>query len=300
MIQIKRAAILLLSCIVLLFAGCGKSIKQRMTDAYANMANAKSMDLTISFGMGLRISSEGTTLPVQFQMKMETSMFRDPDKMKAKMSISVFGFSQAIGEMYMQTLEDGTIQVFNHESATDTWTINTDETGMMALNLGKFSTGTDMSIFKSMKVVGTGEVNGVEADIVECELDMDMLWDTAMKGMESELSGELGEDTESVIAGIKAAFSDAVYTVWLEKGGSQILKIKLDLSSLVSYLNEGLSDLLGESLLDSIGMEEEDTDGQAIPDIEFTDLYIEVAIDSINSSEPFEIPAEAYTSQPTA
>lgn len=313
--NIKRLAAFLVACAMLLAIGCSNQdidIEQRMTDAYARMNDAKSVDSTIHFVLSVKLTSEEQTVPMQFQVNVESTAFKEPEKGRMKLSVSVFGFTQDIGEMYMETLEDGTVKLYSYNESTDTWTSNTDEAGEIRY-LNNFTTAIGIDVFKSMEIVGTEQINGVEADVVECALDMDKIWDIVMGAAQSELTtGEvdLGEDYDTMMAGLKAAFSGAKYTVWLKQGTSEILKIKLDLSSLTSFINEGLSDIIGESLLGSVGMSEEEADGteaingedvqEDIPDVEFTEIYLEVIIDGVNSSEPFDIPSEAYSAQPAA
>ncbi len=294
--RIKRATILLIACFVLIGAmGCSQSIEKRITSAYQQINEADSLEATLALGLTLTVTSEGTKVPIPAQVAVDITVFQDPIEAKYVASASVFGMSQTISEMYVQQLEDGSGLSYVYEPIEGTWTraiIAKEE--MTGYQSNTYLPSQDaLALFQSLEVVETDVIDGVKADVVECKLNVDLIWDWIMEEAGMEEDGVvLDEDTKTMLEDIRTVFESISCQVWIAQKTPDILKIKLDLSALTDLINDALPDALMQSLLDEYDMEDIPSDVE----VYFSDLYLELKFDNINQAQPFEIPQEALGS----
>jgi len=288
--SVKRLGLFLLTGLLLLAIGCSKNVEQRMRDALTNLGKASSMDVKLTVNMTMSVTQDKMTLPIPMNVDINISYSKQPIAFKMNVSGQAMGQTLPISDVYGELADDGNLKMYTKES--NKWkTTTVPKATFDALLMNSLQTpGADsLGMFKSIKVIDSETVNGIKTDVVECVLDDEKIWSTAMDQLQKQ-GGLNDAKTQAILEKLKDSFKGLKIQYYLEQGKANLVKIDCDLSN----LGKSLTDILQDSLKEAMkGLE----GGEGASNFSFgvSDLKIEVGFDHLNNIQPIVIPEEART-----
>lgn len=260
--------------------------------------NWKNYDLKASINMSMEVPDEsGSLQAMDMNMDMDMTIFMDPFKAKVNVAVPVtvmdVELMEMMMEMYMVVNEEGytTYTGAGDKTGEFTWFKQTIEDEMMS-QLLKFDEET-MAKNQELTEKYTKDVKYL-GDYIDSEgntllrLEYTMSGDIYKEIFDEylDLMPEATNEQEAMVIEMIESFAnfdlgDLTYIVYIHGETGEMVKMEMDLASMVATMMSGMTEILGEIPQEALDM------------LNNLEVFMEAEFLNINEAEDFEIPEEA-------
>ena len=260
--------------------------------------NWKNYDLKASINMSMEVPDEsGSLQTMDMNMDMDMTIFMDPFKAKVNVAVPVtvmdVELMEMMMEMYMVVNEEGytTYTGAGDKTGEFTWFKQTIEDEMMS-QLLKFDEET-MAKNQELTEKYTKDVKYL-GDYIDSEgntllrLEYTMSGDIYKEIFDEYLNlmPEATNEQEAMVIEMIESFAnfdlgDLTYIVYIHGETGEMVKMEMDLASMVATMMSGMTEILGEIPQEALDM------------LNNLEVFMEAEFLNINEAEDFEIPEEA-------
>ncbi|NLJ57684.1 MAG: hypothetical protein GX339_02445 [Tissierellia bacterium] len=260
--------------------------------------NWKNYDLKASINMSMEVPDEsGSLQAMDMNMDMDMTIFMDPFKAKVNVAVPVtvmdVELMEMMMEMYMVVNEEGytTYTGAGDKTGEFTWFKQTIEDEMMS-QLLKFDEET-MAKNQELTEKYTKDVKYL-GDYIDSEgntllrLEYTMSGDIYKEIFDEYLNlmPEATNEQEAMVIEMIESFAnfdlgDLTYIVYIHGETGEMVKMEMDLASMVATMMSGMTEILGEIPQEALDM------------LNNLEVFMEAEFLNINEAEDFEIPEEA-------
>ena len=280
----KLAALLSAICLILSLSACGGSGDgdggsdggkvDPLAAAMANMENAESMDAKMVMDMDMEVAGE----TLETATTINASVFNDPMRMKADMTMDMGGYGDVSLSVYAETAEDGTIVMYMYDGM-DGWYSQEVTTN----DLSQYDVSSNMDSYiscaTSFKQEGTEQTEGVSAykytGVITGEAMQEVMLSS---GALDSLSTQMSLD-ESQIKDMLSDLGDIAVTLWIDEESLYPVRYDMDMTAIM----DGMIGKMLETL----------SDGTEELTMSIPKMTISMTCSNFNNATDFTIPEEA-------
>jgi len=236
---------------------------------------------TVDMNMEMNAIEEGLALPIKVASTVETTIFKNPMKLKVNTTetMEMMGYVEsevveeyieiAGNEINMYSMEDGQWEKFVLEKNEENLALFEDFNANELINIEDIS--------NNVKYFGNYIID--DRELMKMQISVNM--QDYLKLFEQQFSNlDEDEETNNMLNEILSAMDGLYYTIWIDSKTGELAGCDIDMTNIMenilSFINESLSS--EESINESMAIKK---------------VYMTITFSNINSCEPIVIPKEA-------